>query len=84
MKDRVNCVNDEYINLTDGGDRIEAVIKIHLDLIMHIGDHSAYNQNFRGRKRYNFSNRGSYGYNTHGNERYGRNNGNYRRNDYRN
>ena len=45
---------------------------------------SVYSQNFRGRMRYNFNNRGSYGYNTWGNLRYGRNNSNYRRNDYRN
>ena len=27
-------------------------------------EHSVYNQDFRGRMRYNFNNRGSYGYNT--------------------
>ena len=37
MKDRVNGLNHEYINLTEVGDRIEVVIKIGLDLIMHIG-----------------------------------------------
>ena len=37
MKDRVNHLNHEYINLTEVGDRIEVVIKIGLDLIMDIG-----------------------------------------------
>ena len=38
MKDRINHLNHEYINLTEVGDRIEVVIKIGLGLIMHIGD----------------------------------------------
>ena len=37
MKSRVNCLNHEYINLTEVGDRIEVVTKIGLGLIMHIG-----------------------------------------------
>ena len=38
MKNRVNHLNHEYINLTEVGDRIVVVIKVDLGLIMHIGD----------------------------------------------
>ena len=38
MKDRVNHLNHEYINLTEVGDRIKVVIMIGLGLIMCIGD----------------------------------------------
>ena len=38
MKDRVNHLNYEYINLTEVADRIEVVIKIDLSLIMCIGN----------------------------------------------
>ena len=38
MKERINCLNHKYINLTEVGDRIEVVIKVALGLIMCIGD----------------------------------------------
>ena len=37
MKDRVNHLNHEYINLTEVGDRIEVVTNIGLGQTIHIG-----------------------------------------------
>ena len=36
MKDRINHLNHEYINLTEVGIRTEVMIKIGLGLVMHI------------------------------------------------
>ena len=38
MKDRINHLNHDYINLPEVRDRIEVVIKVYLGLIMCIGD----------------------------------------------
>ena len=63
MKDRVNCLNFKYINLTEVGDRIEVVIKIGLDLIMHIGVIQHITRTLEVGQGIIFNNRGSYGYN---------------------
>ena len=38
MKDRVNCLNCGYTDLTEVGDRIEVAFQLDLGLIMLIGD----------------------------------------------
>ena len=79
MKDRVNNLNHECINLIEAEVRLE----VGSGQIMHIEVVQDTTKTLRARMRYSSNNRGSYGYNMRGNQRYGRNNNN-RRGNYRN